>query len=83
MIVVAAVFWITLGLLVWTHAGYPATAFVLARMRRRTVRPDGYQPTVSVVVPAHDEETVIERRLENLRGLHYPAEKLELIVTSD
>jgi cellulose synthase/poly-beta-1,6-N-acetylglucosamine synthase-like glycosyltransferase len=40
-------------------------------------------PSVSVVVAAHNEEDVIERRLENLLELDYPGDKLELAVASD
>jgi cellulose synthase/poly-beta-1,6-N-acetylglucosamine synthase-like glycosyltransferase len=36
-----------------------------------------------VIVTAYNEESAIERRLENLRALDYPPELLELIVTSD
>jgi cellulose synthase/poly-beta-1,6-N-acetylglucosamine synthase-like glycosyltransferase len=36
-----------------------------------------------VIVAAYNEEAVIERRLENLLALDYPADKLELVVTSD
>jgi cellulose synthase/poly-beta-1,6-N-acetylglucosamine synthase-like glycosyltransferase len=36
-----------------------------------------------VIVAAHNEEPVIERRLENLLALDYPAEKLEIVVASD
>ncbi len=38
---------------------------------------------MTLIVPAYNEETVIERRLENLRALDYPSDKLELVVTSD
>jgi cellulose synthase/poly-beta-1,6-N-acetylglucosamine synthase-like glycosyltransferase len=38
---------------------------------------------VTVVVAAHDEEAVIERRLENLLALDYPPEQLEIVVASD
>ena len=38
---------------------------------------------MAVIVPAFDEESVIERRIENLRALDYPADKLEIVVTSD
>jgi cellulose synthase/poly-beta-1,6-N-acetylglucosamine synthase-like glycosyltransferase len=46
-------------------------------------RDEAMLPVVAVVVTAHDEESVIERRIENLRALDYPPEKLELVVTSD
>jgi cellulose synthase/poly-beta-1,6-N-acetylglucosamine synthase-like glycosyltransferase len=38
---------------------------------------------VAVIVTAYNEESAIERRLENLRALDYPPELLELVVTSD
>ena len=79
-----AVFWGSLGALAWTHAGYPLAAGALARVRERRVAKDpSWEPTVTVIVAAHNEERVIERRLENLLALDYPAEKLELVVASD
>jgi cellulose synthase/poly-beta-1,6-N-acetylglucosamine synthase-like glycosyltransferase len=77
------VFWVMLVALAWTHAGYPAAAALLSRARRRVVRKDDYEPTVAVIVAAHNEEAVIERRIQNLRELDYPPDKLEIVVTSD
>jgi cellulose synthase/poly-beta-1,6-N-acetylglucosamine synthase-like glycosyltransferase len=77
-------FWGALGALAWTHVGYPLTAGALARIRERRVANDpGWQPAVAVIVAAHNEEDVIERRLENLLALDYPADRLELVVASD
>jgi glycosyltransferase involved in cell wall biosynthesis len=77
-------FWGSLAALGWTHLGYPATMGVLARLRPRPVRKDGaYEPSVSLIVAAHDEEDVIERRIENLLALDYPPEKLEIVIASD
>jgi len=78
-----ALFWGSLGALVWTHAGYPVAMGLLARRRPRPVRKDGVTPSVALVVSAHNEEAVIRRRLENLLALDYPAEKLEIVVASD
>jgi cellulose synthase/poly-beta-1,6-N-acetylglucosamine synthase-like glycosyltransferase len=78
-----AVFWGSFGLLGWTHVGYPAAAALAARVRARPVRKGGGTPRVSVVVAAHDEEDVIERRLENLLGLDYPEDLVEVLVASD
>jgi cellulose synthase/poly-beta-1,6-N-acetylglucosamine synthase-like glycosyltransferase len=82
-VVVKALFWGSLGALAWTHAGYPLAAAGLARVRGRGVRKGDGRPPVSVIVAAHDEETVIERRLENLLALDYPAERVEILVASD
>jgi len=35
----------------------------------------GYEPTVSVLVPAHNEQNVIRKKLENLRDVVYPRQK--------
>ncbi|MDP8910685.1 MAG: glycosyltransferase family 2 protein [Actinomycetota bacterium] len=76
-------FWGSLGALAWTHAGYPLTAAALARLRPRRVRKADILPSVTVVVAAHNEEDVIERRLENLLSLDYPPGKVDIVVASD
>jgi glycosyltransferase involved in cell wall biosynthesis len=38
---------------------------------------------VSIIIAAHNEETVIARRLENLLALDYPPELVEIVVASD
>jgi glycosyltransferase involved in cell wall biosynthesis len=78
-----ALFWGSLGALAWTHVGYPAAAALAARVRPRPVRKGGAMPRVSVIVAAHDEEDVIERRLENLLALDYPEDLVEVLVASD
>jgi glycosyltransferase involved in cell wall biosynthesis len=83
MIVLKTLFWGSLGALAWTHAGYPAAAAVAGRLRPKRVRKDQITPSVTVIVPAYNEEAVIRRRLENLLALDYPADQLEIVVTSD
>ena len=83
MLALKALFWLTLAALLWTHVLYPLGAAALARVRTRAVRKAGIEPAVTVIVAAYNEEPVIERRLENLLALDYPADKLELVVTSD
>jgi glycosyltransferase involved in cell wall biosynthesis len=83
VLVVKTLFWGSAAALAWTHVGYPVAAAALARVRGRSVEGAAWEPTVTVIVPAYNEETVIERRIENLRALDYPADKLELVVTSD
>ena len=40
-------------------------------------------PSVSLIIPAYNEEDVIEAKLENALELDYPADRLEIVVTSD
>jgi cellulose synthase/poly-beta-1,6-N-acetylglucosamine synthase-like glycosyltransferase len=83
MIAVEAAFWASLAGLAWTHVLYPLFASGAARAAARPVRRGDFEPTVAIVVAAHNEETVIARRLENLLELDYPADKLRLVVSSD
>jgi len=77
-------FWAALALLAWTHLLYPLAARLVAGVRSVPVRKDdAHVPRVTVVVAAHNEEAVIGRRVENLQALDYPADRLQLVVTSD
>src|SRR5215471_15987651 len=84
MVAAYVLVWGSLAALAWTHALYPATVALLARVRtQRIALDDGYLPSVAVIVTAYNEESSIERRLENLRALDYPPELIELVITSD
>ena len=76
-------FWGSLGALAWTHVGYPVLAATLARTHTRPVRKGDVEPPVTFVLAAHDEEAVIEWRLENVLELDYPPDRLEIVVVSD
>jgi cellulose synthase/poly-beta-1,6-N-acetylglucosamine synthase-like glycosyltransferase len=80
--VLAAIFWICVALLVYTHAGYPLLLALLSRTRMSPVwRGVTPLPRVTLVVAAHNEGSVIERKIANARVLAYPS--LEIIVASD
>src|SRR5438876_760957 len=83
MVVLKALFWASLAALLWTHLGYALVAGLAARVRRRGVQRADITPAVSVVIAAHDEEDVIERRVRNLLELDYPVDQLEVVVASD
>ena len=76
-------FWVSLAALAWTHLGYPLAIAALARLRPRPARRGAIQPAVTLVVPAHNEEDVIERKLENVLALDYPGDRLAVVVASD
>jgi cellulose synthase/poly-beta-1,6-N-acetylglucosamine synthase-like glycosyltransferase len=78
-------FWVSVGLIVYAHLGYPLLLrAVVGAFGERGARrePDGELPGVSLIVPAHDEELVIERKVANARALDYSGQ-LEVIVASD
>ncbi|MDO3409948.1 glycosyltransferase [Saccharibacillus sp. CPCC 101409] len=62
-----------------------ATRFIYKERRRPwsiTGDTSAY-PTVTVLVPAHNEELVIAATAENVLKLNYPAEKVQFIVIAD
>ena len=92
--IAAILFWTSAGLLVYTHLGYPLTLWVLLRLGRfhhsspyrgQKGGKDaaGTLPTVSLIVPAYDEEGVIADKVANALALDYPRERLQIIVASD
>ena len=83
MLVVEILFWVCSGLIAWTHLLYPLYAAAFARVAARPPRSADILPRVLMVVAAYNEESVIERRLENLLALDYPPELLRIVVSSD
>jgi cellulose synthase/poly-beta-1,6-N-acetylglucosamine synthase-like glycosyltransferase len=80
------VFWVAAGLIVYAHLGYPLLLWVLAAIfgeGRANAEPTGELPRVSLIIPAYDEEEVIERKIANARALDYPADLIEIVVASD
>jgi cellulose synthase/poly-beta-1,6-N-acetylglucosamine synthase-like glycosyltransferase len=83
---VEIVFWTAVGLLAYTHLGYPLLLRALVALRRGEPVPSmpaGELPLVSLVIAAHDEERTIEATVGSVVALEYPRERLELIVASD
>src|SRR5438067_11467834 len=78
-----AAFWLAFALLAYTYLLYPAAVVILARARPRSIVARRAEPPVSVVLVAHDEESRIASRLENLLALDYPHDRLEILVASD
>lgn len=82
----AAIFWICAGAILYTHLGYPLALRALVALRRRpTLRPRiwGQPPRVTLIVAAYDEEGSIEAKVANALALDYPRERVQLIVASD
>jgi cellulose synthase/poly-beta-1,6-N-acetylglucosamine synthase-like glycosyltransferase len=85
--VIAVLFWVCLGLVFYTYAGYPVLASLLARCFGRGNKPleddPDYLPTISLLIAAYNEESVLETRLLNALATDYPADKREIVVASD
>jgi cellulose synthase/poly-beta-1,6-N-acetylglucosamine synthase-like glycosyltransferase len=82
-------FWLSAALIVWTQLGYAAVLAVIVRLSGAAVGPSGGGalagefPLLSLIVAAHDEQSVIAAKVANVLALDYPRELLELIVACD
>ena len=80
-------FWFCAGIIIYVYAGYPLVlASGLLRRRRRAVLAGDKTvglPSLSIIVAAHNEESAIETKIQNIFASDYPRERLEILVGSD
>jgi cellulose synthase/poly-beta-1,6-N-acetylglucosamine synthase-like glycosyltransferase len=80
-------FWLSAALIVWTQLGYAAVLAVLVRSFARAPLPTPASteplPPMSLIVAAHDEQSVIAAKVENALAVDYPRELLQVIVACD
>ena len=79
-------FWTSFSLIFYAYFGYPLLLILLSlrkahREADRLAAP--FQPHVSVIVPVHNEERVIEEKIQNALSLDYPKDNLEILIVSD
>jgi len=85
------VFWAGMGITLWAWVGYPAVLRLLVRRGG----PDGAStgsmagaageavPSITIIVPVHNNERALEHKLGNCIGLEYPCDRFEIVVVSD
>ena len=79
-----ALFWVLGGLVLYAYVGYPLLIWALSLLAGRRRQPDdAHRPTVSLLIPAYNEERIIAEKIDNALAQEYPAEKLEIIVASE
>jgi len=78
-------------ILIWFMLVYQFVLFFLGflysfraqRDKRRLSVADAELPAVSVLIPAHNEEMVLDRTLGAITSLNYPPDRFEIIVIND
>lgn len=80
---VEAVFWGSFALVAYVYLGYPLLLAAWSRLAGRPVARRRWEPTVSVVIAAHNERRTIAPKIDNCLHLDYPPGKLEVVVSLD
>lgn len=78
-----ALFFLCAGLLLYTYLLYPLVLALMALLNKNRPRSAEYEPTVSLLICAYNEEAGIAEKLRNTLLLDYPKDKLEIVVISD
>lgn len=76
-------FWISILMLIYTYLGYPLILALIVLFKSNPVKRGDFQPFVSLIVPAYNEEGVIEEKIKNSLNIEYPRDKFEVIIASD
>lgn len=78
-----ALFWTCLAVIGYVYFGYPLLLVSGLLGRRKLVHRGTDLPTISIVVPAHNEESGIAAKIRNLLALDYPRDLMQILVGSD
>lgn len=83
-------FYVSLCLILIHYIIYPSIIFIYNKIKSNSKRVNEKEidkqeklPHVSLIVPVHNEEKIISKKIENILSLNYPIEKLEIIISND
>lgn len=76
-------FWLSILAVVYVYAGYPALVYIVSKLFGCPAKSAPIVPFVTLLFAAHNEEKVIQKKLENTLALDYPSGKLQILVVND
>ncbi|MCU7799666.1 MAG: glycosyltransferase family 2 protein [gamma proteobacterium symbiont of Lucinoma myriamae] len=77
------IFWLCAFYVFYIYIGYPLLIKLLSGNSNPNKFNDSYEPNVSILIAAFNEEKDIKATIQNKMDLDYPKDKLEIIVVSD
>lgn len=77
------IFWMSAFLIFHAYFGYPLSLRILRTFRRNLVKKGTFEPPVTLIITACNEERRIREKLENTVALDYPLESLQILIASD
>jgi cellulose synthase/poly-beta-1,6-N-acetylglucosamine synthase-like glycosyltransferase len=78
-------FWGSLGLILYSYVLFPLLVVLRGMLWRKPYESEETNPLplVSIIIAAYNEEREIGGKLENIRSIDYPRERLEVVIASD
>jgi biofilm PGA synthesis N-glycosyltransferase PgaC len=79
------IFVISMVTLTYIYFLFPALLIIFARLKKNDVNKNigNHDLSIVIVIPAHNEESVIRNKIENHLALDYPTNKYRMLVISD
>ncbi len=69
--------------LFYTYFGYPLLVYLVSLIFPKSVKKEDFEPKVTILITAYNEEKAIRSKLGNTFQIDYPEDKLEILVASD
>ncbi|MBK9253827.1 MAG: hypothetical protein IPM70_18915 [Proteobacteria bacterium] len=85
MTAVVLPFWLTLFAIAYPYAIYPTLLLLVNRIFKQSM-PTGnvsHEPTLTILMPVHNEAGRVARKVENLLSLDYPPGKIQIVAIAD
>ncbi len=79
--ILSVIFWCLSLIVLYTFIGYPIILKFFQKLKIDKKTP--YEPTVTLLIVAHNEENQIVDKLRNSQQLNYPKKLLQVMVVSD
>jgi cellulose synthase/poly-beta-1,6-N-acetylglucosamine synthase-like glycosyltransferase len=76
-------FWICFALVAYAYFGYAILLWLQLHLRRRPTIKSPIAPNVTIIIAARNEEANLPIKLENLRQLDYPQDRIQIVIASD
>lgn len=85
MLIIKILLFLSAFIIFWAMLGYPLSLKMINKVFKNKIPEKDYsnQPSVTIMVVAHNEEKVILDKLNNIINLDYPKEKIKFLVSSD
>lgn len=83
MYFITILFYMSLFMIFHAYFGYPLSLLALKKIKKRALKRERLNASVTLIITAFNEEKRIVEKLENSLKLKYPDGKLQIVVASD
>ncbi|MBP7216512.1 MAG: glycosyltransferase family 2 protein [Candidatus Omnitrophica bacterium] len=77
------ILWVSIAIIFYVYFAYPVIIYLLSLFYKKPLVGKYVYPTVSILVSAYNEEDNIDKKIQSLRELDYPEERMEILIGSD